>query len=548
MDLTFDWSASRQHAVFWFKADRWWIEDTSSTNGTVVDGEQIRGKGPTELTMDSLIVIGATTLRIEPSWRHRLEFGELVVEVNLAPALNYSLVHCRQPLLSRVVVRNVGAKVSRETTLRLLIPHFGETPWRDVRALQHGESCPVEEMQFQFDKNELELHADAKHVDCVVELGSEKQRIPIHVLAANEWSTHALHRKTLASFVVPSHPLVQQLLGNVNLSAARETEEIMRELYDSFRACNIEYRRELLSFDPHTQRIRLPHQVFPDARGHRGAGTCIDLVALFASCLEGAEAQPILILLQQSEREQHALLGCWRAQADRRQLFIHDKKRLLDQAFLVECTGFAHKLYDGEQQTRTLTFDEARRSAIATFTTSELLYALDVWAARKEDVRPLPFAGGLRHSASVSDVMSHAREEASRLGQHCTVLHLLWSLLRVPNGLFARALSPTEFRSLNASLGFLDDPPAPERSEGLWSGTSEHFDETLAAAHAMANHSGSHVVDEGHIVRALLAISTPALQHLLDTNKIRRDELTQRIAALSGIAPPDDPTLTILTR
>jgi len=53
---------SRRHARVFFKDGEWYIEDLNSTNGTIVDNEDIRGKGPKKIGDGSEIIIGLTIL------------------------------------------------------------------------------------------------------------------------------------------------------------------------------------------------------------------------------------------------------------------------------------------------------------------------------------------------------------------------------------------------------------------------------------------------------------------------------------------------------
>ena len=55
---------SRRHARIFYREGKWFIEDLGSTNGTIVDNEDIRGKGTHELKDGSEIVIGLTILKV----------------------------------------------------------------------------------------------------------------------------------------------------------------------------------------------------------------------------------------------------------------------------------------------------------------------------------------------------------------------------------------------------------------------------------------------------------------------------------------------------
>lgn len=53
---------SRRHARIFYRDGDWFIEDLESTNGTVVNNEDIRGKGSRKLSDGDEIIIGLTVL------------------------------------------------------------------------------------------------------------------------------------------------------------------------------------------------------------------------------------------------------------------------------------------------------------------------------------------------------------------------------------------------------------------------------------------------------------------------------------------------------
>ncbi len=53
---------SRRHARIFFRDGEWYIEDLNSTNGTIVDNEDIKGKGPKKISNNTEIVVGLTIL------------------------------------------------------------------------------------------------------------------------------------------------------------------------------------------------------------------------------------------------------------------------------------------------------------------------------------------------------------------------------------------------------------------------------------------------------------------------------------------------------
>ncbi len=65
LDLNPDFTVSRSHARLWRENGKYFIEDTGSTHGTQVNGEEIKGAGPYQIFPDDRVRIGETILQIE---------------------------------------------------------------------------------------------------------------------------------------------------------------------------------------------------------------------------------------------------------------------------------------------------------------------------------------------------------------------------------------------------------------------------------------------------------------------------------------------------
>lgn len=65
LDLSPDKSVSRPHGKLWVEKDQYWIEDLGSTFGTLVRGEDIRGKGSVSIAIGDEIQVGDTRLWVE---------------------------------------------------------------------------------------------------------------------------------------------------------------------------------------------------------------------------------------------------------------------------------------------------------------------------------------------------------------------------------------------------------------------------------------------------------------------------------------------------
>jgi pSer/pThr/pTyr-binding forkhead associated (FHA) protein len=63
--LNYDSQVSREHALVIYDGEKFWLEDTGSTNGTFVDDERVEGR--VEIRPGQMFRVGRTWLRIEPS-------------------------------------------------------------------------------------------------------------------------------------------------------------------------------------------------------------------------------------------------------------------------------------------------------------------------------------------------------------------------------------------------------------------------------------------------------------------------------------------------
>src|ERR1700694_4939882 len=65
LDLAPDPKVSRLHGRIWFEDDHWWIEDLTSSHGTVLNDREIKGQGRNQLQLQDVIQAGETVMRIE---------------------------------------------------------------------------------------------------------------------------------------------------------------------------------------------------------------------------------------------------------------------------------------------------------------------------------------------------------------------------------------------------------------------------------------------------------------------------------------------------
>jgi hypothetical protein len=414
VDLTPDLFVSRRHAKIWYEKNSWWIEDLAAKGGLVVDGVLAAHKGALPLHVDSEILAGNSLLIVDPPNRHRFTVGDVTLDLDVSRKLNFSLNHCGIPLISRLAARNTGVVASTKGTLQISIPEFTESDSIvALPALAPGEFIKLQVPTINFRYNRIQEIREETDASLLLSIpGRRVVSVSLKVQPAISWSLDPLHRFALAAFVQPNNSVVRtlttELFGHMNDNARRGNVEsgllpvdegassLVRKIeavYDILREkCQITYVSEERSFEKGCQHIRTPERLLKDLpdRERTGAGTCIDLALLMAACLEVADEQPLIVFVETTEGELHALLGVWREIRRRRNTVIENAAALEGNVLLLESTGVAWQTWAHDSTPRTLTFREALDAAARTMKEGRFVYAVDISAAREDGCRPLP--------------------------------------------------------------------------------------------------------------------------------------------------------------
>jgi len=267
-----------------------------------------------------------------PSDARRISAEGLDISFQVSPSINYALYHCHVPVIHDLGIKNVGQEKISAVDLSFDVTGYCR-PWtKIVKNLAPGESVHLGKVPLELRYERLEGLEGRRYADFVVEVdGKRFHTEEIGILGFYEWSLDRSARKSLACFIQPAHPLVYQivadadvLLGSGDLSlsldrilarnAGDDVHTILETIYEALcTRYNIRYAKEAPSYELESQVIRPPHRVIPNPRRKTGAGTCVDLALLLASCLENLHLQPLILLLREKERDstRHAILGCW---------------------------------------------------------------------------------------------------------------------------------------------------------------------------------------------------------------------------------------------
>lgn len=510
IDLRPDRLASRQHARVWRADHHWWIMDVGSRRGTLVDGRPLAPNTQTILRPWSVIQCGETRLFLAPPGWRRLRARDLTLDLELMGAVSSSLHHAGLPVIGRMIARNTGTVTLPASTVRLAMePCFGPISV-SAPALRPGASEPLQlpPIALRYDVLEGQIERSRRRLTVAVDGDSRLgQPIECWLLPHNEWSTLPEHQRALATFVLPNHPAVAAIASEITTTVDPDApaEQLLAALFDLLsERWQLTYRLEPPHWATDSQKVRLPHSVLLDDGGHRGEGTCLDLALLAAACLENLGLQPLVAVLDLGEWW-HAVVGCWELSEAGVEAVRFDTSSLLQRALWLDPTCATR-----DREIRR-PFGEARAEAGRLLREHPLLFALDVAAARGEEIMPLPFAGQPAWSAAVSGAIEAAHTHARGAGGQLCSAALLAGLLTAGDGLtrsvVAAALGDPAHAAQTIAASLPGAPPAPSVSAG--------YQHVLDMARSRAKSAGSPVVLETHLLGALLSMRSDSLDWAL---------------------------------
>jgi hypothetical protein len=452
----------------------------------------------------------------------RCRSGDVEAEIWVASALNYALVHCGLPVVHQLSVRNHGRRASSPVRVRISLPATARPAEVDVPEIAPGGVHVKFYIQFDWLFGELGSRTEREKGRIAVSVNNgPEEGTELWVLARDEWSTEPAHRTTLAAFVLPEDEQVRKLkataepyLVKATRGRARSFEDlgmskkkgrsllVMQAFYELFQSeWNISYAPPR-GTQVDSQRIRLPHDLLDPDR-QTGQGTCIDLVLLMAAGMESAGANPVIVIQEVETGLQHALIACWKDDVEHANPLALGTDRVLQQLAVTECIAFAWHRDKAADEAHRHDFTHARREAEDSLTKHGILYALDIAAARR-GVSPLPFGVEPRPNDFASRVVRGALDLARRRGRGKVITaHLLLALVHAGGRDMLEVLRRLGVDAATAENRLLvSEQFQPGRFPEPVPTTKYLGVQKIAAV--LAQQDGSAVVDERHLIRALL--------------------------------------------
>lgn len=323
----------------------------------------------------------------------------LRIEMDYDRKLNYIRQQNGLDKINKMTIYNDGDEIVRDVRIKLsFLPAFAESWIRFISEIPaHGETT-IQEPDLIMNPELLLSFNETVEGSIVVEIltadeASEpvcKESFGVTLLPYDLWLSND-HPELLAAFVTPNDRRVLEILARAGerlgvkdgiafSGYSKDKKDILRQMqviYEVIQEEMITYCYPPANWD-RGQRVRMPGFTLANK-----LGCCIDMAVLYASCLEAASLNPLIMILHG-----HAVAGGWLKQATFQERVVSDRETVETRSFnklgelaLVECTfmdNYAHNV----------PFQAAVDRTDPHF--AEFEYVVDVTRARDGGIRPMP--------------------------------------------------------------------------------------------------------------------------------------------------------------
>lgn len=332
--------------------------------------------------------------------------SEVRLKVAAVEKLNLADFQNAVPAIHELAIVNQSLVPLSELTITIASePAFLKQRTWSIEAVGAGEIYHVVDLDVLLDGALLSRLTEAEPATLRFELRSRKapekvvaqHECVVELLARNQWGGIGYTPEMVVAFVQPNDPAVDHILkaaaqalqasgksGSIDgyTHGAKRAWELASGIWTAILQRKLHYALPPASFEHRGQKVRTPGQVL-DA----GLATCLDLSLLFASCLEQANLNPLLIFTHG-----HAFIGLWLRNEEFSTAVVDDitaiRKRLQLQEMVVFETTLAaqgHPVSFSQaisQGTRQLSEEEDDKFELV----------VDVKRARMSRIKPLALA------------------------------------------------------------------------------------------------------------------------------------------------------------
>lgn len=339
--------------------------------------------------------------------------SEIHLKISVVEKLNLADFQNAVPALHELaIVNETLAPISELAITVTSEPAFLKPRTWSMDTVGAGETFHIADLDVQLDGSLLSRLTEAEPATLHFELRSRREPATViaqdervvELLARNQWGGIGYAPEMVAAFVQPNDPAVDHVLkaaaqalqgsgksGSIDgyTHGARRAWELASGIWTAVLQRKLHYALPPASFEHRGQKVRTPGQII-DA----GLATCLDLTLLFASCLEQANLNPLLIFTHG-----HAFVGMWLRDEEFSTAVVDDitavRKRLQLQEMLVFETTLA-------AQGHPVSFSQAISQGDRQLSEGEddkFELVVDVKRARMSRIKPLALAQAVADQA-----------------------------------------------------------------------------------------------------------------------------------------------------
>ena len=329
------------------------------------------------------------------------------VEAVVCPKLSFATHQNDVPVLRDLRLQNECDRVLENLQVHISAypAVFQPRTWK-IDRIHPGTSVEIRNRDLPMNADLLLSVQEAISARITVRLTGPEQAEPlweqdygIEILACNEWGGAEAMPDLLAAFVQPNDPAVSHVLKSAShilrtagkpddlsgyqSKSRKRSYELASAIWSAISVLGLTYALPPASFEIQGQKIRTPSQIL-----EQGLVTCLDGALLFASALEQAGLNPMVILTKD-----HAFAGAWLQPQEFPSLLTDDASSVRKRVQLQELVVFETTLCTGGSG---LAFSKAIAEGnrqIAEDCERDFVLAIDVRRARMQRIRPLALPG-----------------------------------------------------------------------------------------------------------------------------------------------------------
>jgi len=328
---------------------------------------------------------------------------QLLIDAVIAPKLSFATHQNDVPVMRELKIVNLGDATIENVILSVRAdpPVFAPRDWRFDRIAAGGE-VRVSQRDMALDAGLLLQLTEAVRANVTLtatDAGTggvlAERRVPVELLARNEWGGSGAMPELLAAFALPNDVAVGRILkaasevlrragrpdgidGYQSKSRTR-VYELVSAIWSAVSGLRLTYAEPPASFEVEGQKVRTPSQIVEG-----GLATCLDSALLFAAAVEQAGLFPVLVIV-----EGHAFAGAWLQPQEFATLLVPDAAALRKRVSLEELVLFETTLATGSSPAGFARAIAAASRLIDEEREGRFVVAVDVRRARMQRIRPL---------------------------------------------------------------------------------------------------------------------------------------------------------------